>query len=76
MPRRLLKHPCGMAVSAAVQITEHQMNKEKPNDDLRQRRTRKHTKQTDEPWKGPVEKEQKSNGPTPDLEKWQETNTQ
>jgi hypothetical protein len=35
----------------------------------------KNSKQTDEPWKGPVEKEQKPGGPPPDLEKWHETNT-
>lgn len=33
------------------------------------------TKQTDEPWKGNPEKEQRNDGATIDLEKWQETNT-
>ncbi|MDP1865479.1 MAG: hypothetical protein Q8L13_03920 [Bradyrhizobium sp.] len=33
------------------------------------------TKQTDEPWKGNPEKEQRNKGATIDLEKWQETNT-
>jgi hypothetical protein len=32
------------------------MSKERPNDDPRQRTDWKNTKQTDEPWKGPVEK--------------------
>jgi hypothetical protein len=50
------------------------MSKEKPNDDPRQATDWKNTKQTDKPWKGPTEKEQKSGG-KPDLEKWQETNT-
>ena len=50
------------------------MSKEKPNDDPRQRTDWKNTKQTDQPWKGQVEKEQKSNGRS-DLEQWQETNT-
>ncbi len=44
------------------------MSREKPNDDPRQRTDWKNTKQTDEPWKGPVEKEQKPGGPPPDLE--------
>jgi hypothetical protein len=51
------------------------MSKEKPNNDSRDATDWKNTKQTDEPWKGPVEKEQKRNGPPPDLEKWHETNT-
>jgi hypothetical protein len=51
------------------------MTNEKPNDDPGQRTDWKNTKQTDEPWKGPVEKEQKRSGPAPDLEKWHETNT-
>jgi hypothetical protein len=52
------------------------MSKEKPNDDPRRQTDWKNTKQTDQPWKGPVEKEQRPNGPPPDLEKWHETNTQ
>jgi hypothetical protein len=51
------------------------MSKEKPNDDPRRQTDWKNTKQTDEPWKWPVEKEQKPGGPPPDLEKWHETNT-
>jgi hypothetical protein len=31
--------------------------------------------QTDKPWKGQTEKEQKPGGPPPDLEKWHDTNT-
>ena len=53
----------------------HQMSKETPEDDPRQATDQKNTKQTNEPWKGPVEKEQKRSGPAPDLEKWQETKT-
>jgi len=34
------------------------MSKEKPTDDPRQQTDWKSTKQTDQPWKGPVEKEQ------------------
>ena len=51
------------------------MSKETPKDDPRRETDWKNTKQTDEPWKGPVEKEQKPGGPPPDLEKWHETNT-
>jgi hypothetical protein len=54
---------------------EHRMSKDTPKDDPRQATDSKNTKQTDQPWKGPVEKEQKRTGPPPDLEKWQETNT-
>lgn len=31
--------------------------------------------QTDKPWKGNPEKEQRNDGHKPDLEKWQKTNT-
>jgi hypothetical protein len=52
------------------------MSREKPNDDPRQRTDWKTTKQTDEPWKGPIEKEQRSSPPSEeDLERWQKTNT-
>jgi hypothetical protein len=51
------------------------MSKETPNDDPRRATDSKNTKQTDQPWKRPVEKEQKRTGPPPDLEKWQATNT-
>ena len=51
------------------------MSKEKPNEDPRRQTDWKNTKQTDEPWNGPVEKEQKPGGPPPDLEKWHDTNT-
>jgi hypothetical protein len=51
------------------------MSKENPNDDPRQKTDAKNTKQTDEPWKGPVEKDQKPSDSKPDLEKWHDTNT-
>ena len=51
------------------------MSREKPTDDPRQQTDWPSTKQTDEPWKGPPEKEQKPKGPKPDLEKWNETST-
>jgi hypothetical protein len=52
------------------------MSKEKPSDDPRQRTDRTSPKQSDEPWKGPVEKEQKPRTPADfDLEKWHGTST-
>jgi hypothetical protein len=50
------------------------MNKEKPNEDPRQQTDWKNTKQTDQPWKGPVEREPR-NEDRIDLEKWHDTNT-
>ena len=60
---------------AADSDREQAMSKETPKDDPRQRKDRKSFKQTDEPWKGPPEKEQKPGGPPPDLERWHESNT-
>jgi hypothetical protein len=55
---------------------ETAMSKEKPSDDPRQRTDRKSLKQSEEPWKGPVEKEQKPGTLSDfDLEKWHSTNT-
>ena len=51
------------------------MSHEKPNDDPRQRTDWGSTKQTDEPWKGPPEKEQKPSDKEIDLEKWHDTDT-
>jgi hypothetical protein len=52
------------------------MSREKPDDDPRQRSDERSSKQTDQPWKQPVEKEQNPKGaPKPDLEKWQESDT-
>jgi hypothetical protein len=51
------------------------MSKETPKEEPRQRTDRKNFKQSDEPWKGPPEKEQKPGGPPPDLERWHESNT-
>ncbi len=52
------------------------MQREKPTDDPRQRNDKETFKQTEEPWKGPVEKEQQSGELTPeDLERWHKTNT-
>lgn len=43
------------------------MSKEMPTDDPRQKTDWGSLKQTDKPWKGPPEKEQKLSGHTPDL---------
>lgn len=51
------------------------MSKEMPKDDPREATDKKSMKQTDKPWNGPVEKEQKRTGPPPDLEKWQKSDT-
>ena len=49
--------------------------RETPLDDPRQETDWPNTKQTNEPWKGKVEKEQKNKDNDIDLEKWQESNT-
>lgn len=51
------------------------MSQEKPDDDPRRRNDRGSHVQTDKPWKGNPEKEQKTGDRTPDLEKWHDTNT-
>ena len=51
------------------------MSKETPEDDPRQRSDERSPKQTDKPWKGNPEKEQGSQAPKPDLEKWQRSDT-
>ena len=51
------------------------MSKETPQDDPRKQTDWASSKQTDKPWQGNPEKEQKPGGPRPDLEKWQESGT-
>jgi hypothetical protein len=51
------------------------MSRETPKDDPRQATDWENTPQTNERWKWPVEKEQKRTGPSPDLKKWQATDT-
>ena len=52
------------------------MQREKPNDDPRQRTDKETFKQTETPWKQPVEKEQDQGELSPeDLERWHRTNT-
>jgi hypothetical protein len=47
------------------------MSKETPKDDPRQRNDEGSIKQTNQPWNGNPEKEQRSSVKTSDLEKWQ-----
>jgi hypothetical protein len=51
------------------------MSKEKPDDDPRRQTDWRSTRQTDQPWKGPLEKEQKPGPAKPDLERWAESDT-
>lgn len=55
------------------------MSKERPNDDPRQQNDWGSHRQTDKPWKGNPEKEQRSKNDSkdekPDLEEWQESDT-
>jgi hypothetical protein len=48
--------------------------RETPLDDPRSKTDWPNTKQTDEPWKGHTEKEQRNESDI-DLERWQESNT-
>ena len=49
--------------------------RETPNDDPRQNTDWPNTKQTDEPWKGLPEREQRNDDGDIDLEKWHRTGT-
>jgi hypothetical protein len=51
------------------------MSKEKPNDDPRRRTDAGSLKQTEAPWKGNPEKEQRAGTKKSDPDLWQETNT-
>ncbi len=51
------------------------MSKETPKDDPRQKSDWGSHVQTDQPWKGNPEKEQRSGTKKSDPDKWQETNT-
>jgi hypothetical protein len=51
------------------------MSKEKPTDDPREQTDWKSTKQTEKPWKRPIEKEQQAEARKEDLEGWKDTNT-
>jgi hypothetical protein len=51
------------------------MSKETPKDDPHQQSDHASHKQTDKPWKGNHEKEQRNDDAKIDLEKWHETKT-
>jgi hypothetical protein len=51
------------------------MSKEKPNDDPRRQTDWGPARQTERPWNGPVEKEQKPERSKPDLERWHDSDT-
>ena len=51
------------------------MSKETPKDESHQQSDHSSHKQTDKPWKGNPEKEQRSDDAKIDLEKWHETKT-
>jgi hypothetical protein len=51
------------------------MSKETPKDDPRQQTDQGSHKQTDKPWKGNPEKEQRNDGADLDLEKWHKSST-
>jgi hypothetical protein len=51
------------------------MSKETPKDDPRQQSDEASLKQTDKPWKGNPEKEQRNDNTKIDLEKWHRTKT-
>ena len=62
-------------VSLGTKPFQSVMSKVNPNDDPRERTDWGSLKQTEEPWKGPPEKEQKPSDKKIDLEKWHDTNT-
>ena len=51
------------------------MSEETPKDDPREQTDRGSQTQTDKPWKGNPEKEQRNSDADLDLEKWHRTNT-
>jgi hypothetical protein len=51
------------------------MSNETPKDDPRERTDKKTFKQTDKPWNGNPEKEQRSHVQKDDLERWHESST-
>jgi len=65
--------PVGTSIS--TKSKESPISKETPKDDPRQKSDQGSHRQTDKPWKGNPEKEQRNDDAKIDLEKWQETNT-
>jgi hypothetical protein len=54
---------------------DNQMSKETPKGDPRQETDAPSHSQTDKPWKGNPEKEQRNDGSKIDLEKWHKSST-
>jgi hypothetical protein len=71
LARREVRNGCERRGFSLYEVSHEQ----KPTDDPRQRTDWKTTKQTDEPWKAPVEKEQQGGAKQEDLEKWHDSNT-
>ncbi len=66
----------GTECSAALCLGRRcRMSKETPKDDPRQQTDEGSLSQTDKPWKGNPEKEQRNDDTKIDLEKWQRTST-
>jgi hypothetical protein len=62
-------------MSTEKKLPHEEDPRETPQDDPRQKTDWPNTKQTDEPWKGNPEKEQRNDDRDIDLEKWHRTNT-
>jgi hypothetical protein len=76
MDGRLIGQLLGRPVSSGMRLgwRNETMNKETPRDDPRQQADQGSHKQTEKPWKGNPEKEQRNEADI-DLEKWHRTNT-
>lgn len=64
---------CWHVCRLAVDLMEVPMSKETPKDDPRDRTDWRSSSQTDKPWMGNPEKEQRSGTQKSDPDKWQET---
>jgi hypothetical protein len=67
--------PAAFISTSGIDFQRYPMSKEKPTDDPRQKTDWGSHEQTDKPWKGNPEKEQRPGSEKHDLEKWHETNT-
>ncbi len=74
-PLRRAKPNARMGFDPVVTTNGEIMSREKPTDDPRERTDKRSFRQTEEPWKKPVEKEQDTGARRSDLEKWRETDT-
>ena len=74
MPRSWVRPRNGFS-ARRLPLLEDPMSKETPKDDPRQRTDGGSHSQTDKPWKGNPEKEQRNDDTRIDLEKWQKSST-